>query len=79
LALAIAVAHCTITGLPHDFVFLALPSVVTLGRWFLQRLATYYERSGRLSQIVLAWIYMGVVASALITELIGIHLISGHF
>lgn len=53
--------------------------MVTVGRWFLQRLATYYERTGRLSQIVLAWIYMGVVASALITELIGIHLIFGAF
>jgi len=45
--------------------------MMTVGRWFLQRLATYYERAGRLSQTVLAWIYMGVVASALITELMG--------
>jgi len=51
----------------------------TAGRWFLRRLATYYRRTGRLSQIVLAGIYMGVVASALITEFIGIHLIFGAF
>jgi len=52
--------------------------MVTLGRWFLQRLC-HTESAARLSQIVLAWIYMGVVASALITELIGIHLIFGAF
>jgi len=45
----------------------------------LQRLATQYLRTGRLNQSVLALIYMLVVASALITELIGIHLIFGAF
>ncbi len=53
--------------------------MVTVGRWFLKRLSNYYDRTGRLSQLVLAGIYMGVVASALITELIGIHLIFGAF
>lgn len=82
LALAIAVAHTnTITGafptIIEALIYIAF--MVTVGRWFLKRLATYYERRGRLSQIVLAWIYMGVVASALITELIGIHLIFGAF
>ena len=82
LALAIAVAHTnTITGAFPTIVYslLYIGFMVTVGRWFLQRLATYYERTGRLSQILLAWIYMGVVASALITELIGIHLIFGAF
>jgi Kef-type K+ transport system membrane component KefB/nucleotide-binding universal stress UspA family protein len=51
----------------------------TVGRWFLKGLVTHYRRAGRLSQFVLALIYMGVVASALITELIGIHLIFGAF
>jgi Kef-type K+ transport system membrane component KefB/nucleotide-binding universal stress UspA family protein len=82
LAVAIAVARegsiasavpTIITGL------LYIGFMVTLGRWFLQRLTTYYQRTGRLSQFVLAGIYMGVVASALITELIGIHLIFGAF
>lgn len=82
LAVAIAVAR---TG---DFVG-AIPTIIasivyiglmlTAGRWFLQRLAKYYLRAGRLSQLLLAGIYMGVVASALITELIGIHLIFGAF
>ncbi len=53
--------------------------MVTVGRWFLKRLSNYYDRTGRLTQLVLAGIYMGVVASALITELIGIHLIFGAF
>jgi Kef-type K+ transport system membrane component KefB/nucleotide-binding universal stress UspA family protein len=51
----------------------------TVGRWFLQRLASYYNRAGRLNQLMMALIYSGVVASALITELIGIHLIFGAF
>lgn len=82
LAVAIAVAHTnTITGAFPTIVYslLYIAFMVTVGRWFLQRLATYYERTRRLSQMVLAWIYMGVVASALITELIGIHLIFGAF
>ncbi|MBD2772454.1 cation:proton antiporter [Iningainema tapete] len=82
LAVAIAVARTgsiagavpTIIG---SVVYIAL--MVTVGRWFLQRLATYYRRTGRLSQLVLAYIYMGVVTSALLTELIGIHLIFGAF
>ncbi|MEH2457414.1 cation:proton antiporter [Nostoc sp.] len=82
LAVAIAVAR---TG---DFAS-AIPTVIasivyiglmlTAGRWFLQRLAKHYLRAGRLSQLLLAGIYMAVVASALITELIGIHLIFGAF
>ncbi|BBD61157.1 sodium/hydrogen exchanger [Nostoc sp. HK-01] len=82
LAVAIAVAR---TG---NF-FGAIPTIIesivyigfmlTVGRWFLQRLATYYQRTGRLSQLLLAVIYMAVVGSALITELIGIHLIFGAF
>ncbi|MBX9255094.1 cation:proton antiporter [Desmonostoc muscorum CCALA 125] len=82
LAVAIAVAR---TG---DFAG-AVPTIIesivyigfmlTVGRWFLQGLAKHYQRAGRLSQLVLAGIYMAVVASALITELIGIHLIFGAF
>ncbi|MEY3868247.1 MAG: hypothetical protein RLZZ338_2138 [Cyanobacteriota bacterium] len=53
--------------------------MLTVGRWFLQRLSKQYQRTGRLNQWVLAGIYMGVVASSLITELIGIHLIFGAF
>jgi nucleotide-binding universal stress UspA family protein len=82
LALAIAVAK-------HGDMAAAIPTILfaliyigvmlTVGRKFLQGLSNYYERRGRLSQFVLAGIYMGVVVSALITELIGIHLIFGAF
>lgn len=90
LALAIAVgkAAMTPTAGNQNMIGVAITLVaalvyitimVTAGRWFLQKLSSYYNRTGRLSQLVLAWIYMGVVASALITELIGIHLIFGAF
>jgi Kef-type K+ transport system membrane component KefB/nucleotide-binding universal stress UspA family protein len=82
LAVAIAVARTgNIMGaLPTILASLVyIGFMVTAGRWFLQRLATHYRRTGRLSQLVLAGIYIAVVASALITELIGIHLIFGAF
>ncbi|WP_373529184.1 cation:proton antiporter [Nostoc sp.] len=82
LAVAIAVARTgdfagAIPTIIASIVYIGL--MLTAGRWFLQRLATHYLRAGRLSQLLLAGIYMGVVASALITELIGIHLIFGAF
>jgi nucleotide-binding universal stress UspA family protein len=48
-------------------------------RWVLEKLEIHYQRKGKLTPLTLAWIYMGVVVSALITELIGIHLIFGAF
>jgi Kef-type K+ transport system membrane component KefB/nucleotide-binding universal stress UspA family protein len=53
--------------------------MVTMGRKLLKGLATHYVRSGKLTQSVLAWIYIAVVVSALITETIGIHFIFGAF
>ncbi|MEH2346430.1 MAG: cation:proton antiporter [Nostoc sp.] len=82
LAVAIAVARTgdfagAIPTILASIIYIGL--MLTAGRWFLQRLAKHYLRAGRLSQLLLAGIYMGVVASALITELIGIHLIFGAF
>ncbi|WP_392479595.1 cation:proton antiporter [Nostoc sp. C110] len=82
LAVAIAVARTgdfagAIPTIIASIVYIGL--MLTAGRWFLQRLARHYLRAGRLSQLLLAGIYMAVVASALITELIGIHLIFGAF
>jgi len=81
LALAIAVARNSsmdaVRTILASVVYIAL--MVTVGRLFLKKLATHYNRARRLTQFVLAAIYMGVVASALITELIGIHLIFGAF
>jgi len=82
LAVAIAVARTgnimgALPTIVESLVYIGF--MVTVGRWFLQRLAAHYRRAGRLSQLVLAGIYIAVVASALITELIGIHLIFGAF
>jgi Kef-type K+ transport system membrane component KefB/nucleotide-binding universal stress UspA family protein len=89
LALAIAVGKATMSpngsnnlqGVVVTVVasLIYIGFMVTVGRWFLKRLSNYYDRTGRLSQILVAGIYMAVVASALITELIGIHLIFGAF
>jgi Kef-type K+ transport system membrane component KefB len=82
LALAIAVARTgSINGAFPTIIFalVYIGFMVTAGRWFLTRVAAYYLRTGRLNQLLLAGIYMGVVASALITEIIGIHLIFGAF
>jgi Kef-type K+ transport system membrane component KefB/nucleotide-binding universal stress UspA family protein len=82
LAVAIAVTRTNsmVAALPtliESVVYIGF--MLTVGRSFLQRLSKYYDRTGKLTQFVLAGIYMGVVASALITELIGIHLIFGAF
>lgn len=82
LALAIAVTRTNsmvgaIPTILASIIYIAL--MLTVGRQFLRKLATYYNRAGRLNQFMLAGIYMGVVTSALITELIGIHLIFGAF
>jgi Kef-type K+ transport system membrane component KefB len=82
LALAIAVTRTnSMTGAVPIIIYsvLYIGAMLTLGRWLLQFLANYYDRTGKLSQLMLAGIYMAVVASALITEAIGIHLIFGAF
>jgi Kef-type K+ transport system membrane component KefB len=82
LALAIAVTRTNniADAVPTIIYSLAyIGGMLTIGRWLLQLLSTYYDRAGKLSQIMLAAIYMAVVASALITEAIGIHLIFGAF
>ena len=80
LAIAVAKSHNMAGAVPtiiYAVIYIGL--MVTVGRKFLQGLSVHYERTGRLTQFVLAGIYMGVVVSALITELIGIHLIFGAF
>ncbi len=82
LAVAIAVAKTnTMSGaLPTIFsALLYIAFMVTVGRWFLQRVATYHERTRQFNQFALAMIYAGVIISALITETIGVHLIFGAF
>ena len=82
LALAIAVTrtNSVIGALPTILAAaLFITLMLTVMRVFLQRLARYFDRTGHLDQFTLAGIYMGVIASELITELIGIHLIFGAF
>jgi Kef-type K+ transport system membrane component KefB len=82
LALAIAVTRTnSITSAIPTIIYalLYIGTMLTVGRWLLQVLSTYYDRAGKLSQLMLAVIYMAVVTSALITEEIGIHLIFGAF
>jgi Kef-type K+ transport system membrane component KefB len=82
LALAIAVTRTnSMAGAVPIIIYsiLYIGAILTVGRWFLNILSTYYDRTGKLSQLMLAGIYMAVVASALITEAIGIHLIFGAF
>ena len=82
LALAIAVTRTnSMAGAIPIIIYSAfyIGAMLTLGRWLLKFLANYYDLTGKLSQLMLAGIYMAVVASALITEAIGIHLIFGAF
>jgi Kef-type K+ transport system membrane component KefB/nucleotide-binding universal stress UspA family protein len=82
LAVAIAVTRTNsmLGALPTIFEsIIYIGFMLTVVRWFLQRLSKHYNRTGKLTQLVLSGIYMGVVASALITEWIGIHLIFGAF
>jgi Kef-type K+ transport system membrane component KefB len=82
LAVAIAVTRTNnfVEALPTIlFTALYIGGMLTIGRWVLKILATHYHRTNKLSQLMLAAIYMGVVTSALITEAIGIHLIFGAF
>jgi Kef-type K+ transport system membrane component KefB/nucleotide-binding universal stress UspA family protein len=82
LALAIAVTRtnsmaAALPTMVESVIYIGL--MLTVGRSFLKTLSKHYDRTGKLTQFVLAGIYMGVVASALITEWIGIHLIFGAF
>jgi Kef-type K+ transport system membrane component KefB len=82
LALAIAVTRTnSMAGAVPIIIYslLYIVTMLTLGRWFFNVLSTYYDRTGKLSQPMLAMIYIAVVSSALITEAIGIHLIFGAF
>jgi Kef-type K+ transport system membrane component KefB len=82
LALAIAVTRTnSMAGAIPIIIYslLYIGGMLTVGRWLLKVLSTYYDRTGKLSQLMLAVIYLAVVSSALITEAIGIHLIFGAF
>jgi Kef-type K+ transport system membrane component KefB/nucleotide-binding universal stress UspA family protein len=82
LALAIAVTRTNsmagaIPTILYSILYIGV--MVTLGQKFLKNLSKYYDRTGKVPQFLVAIIYMAVVASALITETIGIHFIFGAF
>ncbi len=82
LALAIAVTRTNnmleaVPTIVWSLVYIGF--MVTLAQEFFKKLSKHYERTGKLSQLLVAGIYMAVVASALITEIIGIHFIFGAF
>lgn len=82
LAVAIAVASSSsLIGAFSSILYAALfiGFMLVINRMFLPKLATHYNRTGKLNQFLLAQIYMAVILSALITEMIGIHLIFGAF
>jgi Kef-type K+ transport system membrane component KefB/nucleotide-binding universal stress UspA family protein len=82
LAVSIAVARTNsmAEAMPTiGFAVLYIGLMLTVGRWLLKALSAHHDRSGKISQLLLAGIYMAVVASALITEMIGIHYIFGAF
>jgi Kef-type K+ transport system membrane component KefB/nucleotide-binding universal stress UspA family protein len=82
LAVAIAVTRTNSLVAAVPTIAMAILYVVlmlTIGRRLLGGLETLYNRSKRLTPLLLAGIYGGVVVSALITEHIHIHLIFGAF
>ncbi|MEB3291559.1 MAG: cation:proton antiporter [Synechococcales bacterium] len=82
LAVAIAVTRTNsmVTAIPTILAaLLYIGFMLVIGRGLLQFLAKVYDRTGRLTQSVLAVIYICMVVSAIITEQIGIHLIFGAF
>jgi Kef-type K+ transport system membrane component KefB len=82
LAITIAVTRTnSIVGAIPTIIYalIYIVGILTIGSWLLQALSTHYDRTGKVTQLLLAGIYMGVVGSALITETIGIHLIFGAF
>jgi Kef-type K+ transport system membrane component KefB/nucleotide-binding universal stress UspA family protein len=82
LAVSIAVARTNsmMGALPNILLsLLYIVFMLTAGRWLLGALSSHYDRTNKLSQLLLAGIYMSVVSSALIAEAIGIHFIFGAF
>ncbi len=61
------------------FALIYIVLMVTVGRFLLKQLGRIYDQRGRMTQSMLAFIYILVIISGVITESIGIHLIFGAF
>ena len=89
LAFVVAVAHTVTSSGPGGGRFSALKTIVLAGgfaalmlivvRPFLRRLQQIYDRQGRLSQNVMAIVFLLILACAWTTERIGIHAMFGAF
>ena len=75
------VSATTITGVVKILAYAVIFALIMflLVRPLLKQLVTRYERLGRLSPEMLALVLVGILASAWVTEWIGIHFIFGAF
>ena len=80
VAIAVTRTNSMIGALPNILAAgLYIAFMLTIGRQWLRKFIPIYDGVGKLSQSMLAVIYGLVIVSALLTELMGIHLIFGAF
>jgi Kef-type K+ transport system membrane component KefB len=80
VAIAVTRTNTMVGAIPNILLSAAyIAFMLTIGRKWLQKLGPIYDGAGKLTQSMLAVIYGLVVMSALITEMMGIHLIFGAF
>ncbi len=80
VAIAVTRTNTMVGAIPNILLSAAyIAFMLTIGRKWLQKLGPLYDSAGKLTQSMLAVIYGLVVISALMTELMGIHLIFGAF
>jgi Kef-type K+ transport system membrane component KefB len=81
LALVVGVAQSKLGG---ALLTTALTAAYVLGMWLIvrplmARVVAQYDRGGGITQGMAAWVFIGLLLSALTTELIGIHALFGAF
>ena len=80
VAIAVTRTNSMIGALPNILAAgLYIAFMLTIGRQWLRKFILIYDEAGKLTQSMLAVIYGLVIISALMTELMGIHLIFGAF
>ncbi len=80
VAIAVTRTNSMIGALPNILAAgLYIAFMLTIGRQWLRKFIPVYNDAGKLTQSMLAVIYGLVIISALMTELMGIHLIFGAF
>ena len=80
VAIAVTRTNSMIGALPNILAAgLYIAFMLTIGRQWLRKFVPIYNEAGKLTQSMLAVVYGLVIISALMTELMGIHLIFGAF